>query len=126
MPETALLTALSYTFSLFYGLAAVFLVFETRNHCPFRWPLLFGLVGSLSHLVLHEVPEWWPPTITREMLLALLLLILIGLGAELLRRLIRDYDLRCPWDPIRQWRHDDKEATVFPYDRERDSDRDND
>ena len=119
MPETILAIALSYTFSLFYGLAAIYLVFETRNHCPFRWPLLFGLTGSLSHLVIHEVPPWWPPSISEDMLLATLLLVLIILGGELLRRLIREYDLRAPWEPLVQWWHDDEEATIFPYDESR-------
>lgn len=117
MVESTLVTILSYVFSLFYGLAAIFLVFETRNRCPFRWPFLFGLIGTLSHLAIHELPPWWPPAITRDMLIALLLIVFLILGAELLRRLINEYDLRYPWNPILQWFRDDESATLFPYRR---------
>ena len=114
MLDNVFVLVLSYAFSLFYGLAAVFLVFETRNHCPFRWPFFFGLIGALSHLASHELPPWWPPAITRDMLIALLLLVFIVLGMELLRRIINEHGLRYPWEPILQWYRDDESVSIFP------------
>ena len=99
MPEANLITGAGYVFSLFYGTAAVYLVFETQNECPFRWPLFFGLIGSLSHFALHQLPTWWPPSITRDMVGAAFLIALTLLGAELLRRLIIQYQLRPPVSP---------------------------